>query len=297
MKLSVFLFLILSTSVSYGQLDFNFKFPDYFELRSAWGGYKHGYGPFNTTIDVQYQNRGSGANCRIHTWGELYPEGYNFNKDTIESKEVDVRLYSGKSDSITISDSVEVLYFYNWSEKQLITPDKMGLYTYHVFKCDLEATGLGLDSIKSLLRSKNLYRGFSNPSASIITSAEDYYYTFKCTPKEVQEIKNILKGIEIHLTIRMGSNPTYLDDSYLIFFNENADLDEHNVIDILTGKGVSNYEFIPKTKVRFPREYSYLIKIRLGNDQLSNLRLIEDLMNIPEVSWVTSGRQSYDCYD
>jgi hypothetical protein len=107
----------------------------------------------------------------------------------------------------------------------------------------------------------------------------------------------MLKGINVHLTTRMGSSPTYLDDSYLVFFTEGSGLDEHNVIDILKGKGVSNYEIIPKTKLRFPKEYSYLIKIRLGNDQLSNLKLIEDLIDIPEVSWVTSGRQSYSSYD
>jgi hypothetical protein len=279
---------------------------DYFILQSGWAGW--GYRPvgsFHTSIQIQTQIGDSVANSTIHTWGEVYPEGYSFDKVNAEQKvpeDIDtirleeISLYD-KSDSIKISGSFEGVYFYNWSEKQIINPDNMGLYTYHVFKRDLEATGLDLDSIMSLLKSKNLYIGFSKPSSSIITWEENYYYTFKCTPNDVLEIKKMLKNINIHLTIMMGSSPTYLDDNYLVFFTENSDLDEHDVIDIIKGKGVSNYEIIPKTKVNFPKEYSYLIKIRLGNEQQSNLKLIEDLIAIPEVSWVTSGRQSYSCYD
>jgi hypothetical protein len=271
---------------------------DYFILQSGWAGWgNRPFGPFHTSIQIQTQIGDSVANSTIHTWGEIYPEKYNFNDDTLESKEVDVRLYSDMSDSIKISDSINGLYYYNWSEKQIISPDNMGLYTYHVFKRDLEATGFDLDSIKSLLRSKNLYRGFSKPSTSIITYEEIDFYTFKSRPNDVLEIKKMLKGINVHLTVRMGSSPTYLDDSYLVFFTEGLGLDEHNVIDIIKGKGVSNYEIIPKTKVNFPKEYSYLIKIRLGNDQVSNLKLIEDLIESSEVSWVTSGRQSYSSND
>lgn len=195
------------------------------------------------------------------------------------------------------SDSIKELFYYNWSEKQFIKPNRIGLYTYHVFKRDLESTGLYLDSIKSILISKNLYPGFSKPTASILTSEDNYYYTFKSTPENVLKIKSALNGVKIHLTIRMGSNPTYLDDSYLVFFSEDLNWNEREVETFLKEKEITSYEYIPKAKVTFPKNYSYLVKIKLGNDQASNLKLIESLIDSKKVAWISSGRQSYSCKD
>ena len=60
---------------------------DYFILKSGWAswGY-HPVGGFRTSIEIQTQIGDSISNCVIRTWGELYPEGYSFDKIKEEQK-------------------------------------------------------------------------------------------------------------------------------------------------------------------------------------------------------------------
>lgn len=117
---------------------------DYFILRSGWAGWgNRPVGPFRNLIQIQTQNGDSVANSTIYTWGEIYPEKYNFNYDTVESKHVKSPedsalkgpLFPG-ANSETQSNQMLTDYIDSCFNKEIFPKKDIGKIVYFEFTID-----------------------------------------------------------------------------------------------------------------------------------------------------------------
>lgn len=193
---------------------------DYFILQSGWAGW--GYRPvgsFHTSIQIQTQIGDSIANSTIHTWGQIYPEGYSFDKvdveqkvpeniDTIRIKEISVYDLS--------MDTLKALHYWNTYRKEEIHSIQVKYFTpYLAFDRHKRKENKikYIDSLNNLIA----------PYKATIKSAEAGGMFIYCVPKNASQVSEILGKRELHI---MTPDQRILLDRYRIEFKNEMTKEE-----------------------------------------------------------------------
>ncbi|MCH2231808.1 MAG: hypothetical protein MK105_15850 [Crocinitomicaceae bacterium] len=200
--------------------------------------------------------------------------------------------------SLDDSDSIEGLfYYYTQNKREFIEPiDSFGIYKYHIYLKDLSEIGLNQELLKSYLKSNGIKVTISKPPNHVITSEQNDFLVFYCKSEDIERIKILLKGVDIHFIIdsKHYRNNRFLDDTYDLYFSSNLNWNEDDVGAFLNDNGIKNYKGIRKTNNEFSMKYSYFVEFTLDNKyQHSEQNLINKLIDMPEVAWISSGRKTY----
>jgi len=203
--------------------------------------------------------------------------------------------------SETKPDSLGDFYFYSQNKREYIAPiDSFGTYKYHVYLKDLTKIGLDAQLLHSYLKSNDIKVSISKPSGSLLTGEENDFLILYCKSEDIKRIKTLLKGTAIHFMIdsRFHRSDTYLDDTYDLFFSSQLNWNETDVEEFLKTEGIKNYKRLRKTNNEFSKAYSFFVEITLDNKyQHSDQDLINRLIKMPEIAWISSGRTKYTILD
>lgn len=244
----------------------------YFELRSAWLSYQ--YGSISSVIDIQYQQNGIWKNCRINTWGSLFPEGYTFEKnDTNNPKLIKASKHDISKDTLKASeydiskDTVSGLHYWTRAGRKKINSNEVNYYTPRLSSDGYKWVG---DKGKKYLDSLN---SMVAPYGASIKWAKANGMIISCKPINASRISKIIGNRELH--IMLGTWDWLVDHYRVEFKNE---LTEEEIMKLFEPLDI-------KPNIKGSKKVIY---IQLDNSPIDNNNSLTDqLANIEAIQSIT----------